>query len=200
MKENRKITKVVTIYPDDANLDVVHSEWTKPDERNSFIEEVANNIGWVIIEFNLLEYNLLEILKYYLCESTYTSSLMFNLVSEKTFTQRVDVLKSFYKQHYQDRKEEFDESNPNFENEFSQLINNLKEAGGLRNKYAHCFWHTIDEDRIVEFKTEIDKEGTKIISVKFSKEDMQTDFDLLQDTQIELDNFNSAFLDVYDSH
>jgi hypothetical protein len=68
----------------------------------------------------------------------------------------------------------------------------------MRNKYAHCFWHLMDENKFVEFKTVINhKVGLNKVLVRFDVDDLKSDYELLNNLEIDLFNVDSKFNNAY---
>ena len=67
----------------------------------------------------------------------------------------------------------------------------------MRNKYAHCFWHRIDEDKFVEFKNDIDgSNGHHQILYRFDYNDLIKDKEMIYSINEKLNNLEYV-LDDY---
>ena len=68
-----------------------------------------------------------------------------------------------------------------FNKDVDDVIKSLKDVAELRNKYAHCFWHRLDEDHFVEFKYKIKPDsGLEKVFIRFNPSDLKEDFENLE--------------------
>lgn len=186
-----------------ADIDANYADWQNEGEQEDYLREIASRIGWIIIEFNRLEWQITEVLSQYLCSDGEMSSIHFEFVSTSSFSSKVDLLKKFYKLYINGEKKDVFDSNDTFQDwevELGKLIDNLKSLSIIRNQYAHCFWHGIEEDKFVEFKKKFDaKEGLQKVMIRFNNSDLSDDFDKIDAIQDQLFNFDSAFNEIYTS-
>lgn len=187
-----------------ADIDSEYSTWTDEKQQTKYLKSIASQIGWIIIKFNKLEWQLNELLKKYLCNNTEElSAIYYNLISSDNFASKVDLLKTFYKvsgngnkKHIFDTTEELME----WDSQVNAIIDKLKSASQIRNKYAHCFWHRLDEDKFVEFKNVINpNNGLNKIFIRFGAQDLKDDFNLIGNLEIHLFNIDVAFGEAYSS-
>jgi|SRR5690606_6923825 len=193
-----------TIDAFEADIDANYSEWTDEKQQDEYLDKIASQIGWIIIEFNRLEWQLTEVLKQYFCNDLpEIAAVYYNIISSGSFSQKVDLLKDFYKVYGNGTKKcVFDDSETlkEWDKQVDNLISQLKTASQIRNKYAHCFWHLMDENKYVEFKTVIKHEdGLNRVLIRFNEDDLASDYELLDDLQIDLFNIDSAFNEAYTS-
>lgn len=201
MREKKEKKEIEAL---DADVNAEYAEWTDEEQQIEYLGEVASQIGWIIIEFNRLEWQLTEVLKQYFCDDLpEISTIYYKIISSESFSQKVDLLKDFYKVYGNGTKKGVFESTKElkeWDKQVDTLINQLKTAAQIRNKYAHCFWHLMDENKYVEFKSIIKhKVGLNKVSIRFEKSDLDKDFDLIDKLQENLYNIDSIFNEVYSS-
>ncbi|MCB9227678.1 MAG: hypothetical protein H6578_10990 [Chitinophagales bacterium] len=193
-----------TIDAFEADIDANFSEWTDEKQQDEYLNKIASQIGWIIIEFNRLEWQLTEVLKQYFCNDLpEIAAVYYNIISSGSFSQKVELLKDFYKVYGNGTKKcvfEDSETLKEWDKQVDTLISQLKTASQIRNKYAHCFWHLMDENKYVEFKTVIKHEdGLNRVLIRFNDEDLANDYELLDNLQRDLFNTDSVFNEAYTS-
>src|SRR5680860_320490 len=102
-----------SIYPqEESDVFADYGRWSNEDEQHKYLQNTASQIGWIIIEFNRLEWQLHELIKQYLCNDTLeTNAIFFETVASKNFGAKVDLLKNFFQIYYSgDKKHMFDAS------------------------------------------------------------------------------------------
>lgn len=200
MRNKEEVLKIFAYEDDD--IIAGYSEWSNEEEQDKYLKKISPQIGWIIIEFNRLEWQLHEIVKKYLCNgSPELNSLFFENIARNGFSSKVDLLKKFFKQYYLgDKKHMFDASTEfnDFNQDVDSMIKALKDVAELRNKYAHCFWHRLDEKHFVEFKYRLKaNSGLEKIFIRFNPKDLQEDFEKLENAENLLLDFESKFDEVY---
>ncbi len=199
-KRNQK--KHITIDAFEADIDSNYTIWKNETQQREYLGKIASQIGWIIIEFNKLEWQLNEVLKQYFCNDIpELSALYYDLIASRNFASKVELLKKFYKLYGNGTKKNVftdTEDLLDWDNQVDTLIKKLKEASELRNKYAHCFWHRLDENKFVEFKSVMDtKLGMNNILIKFDEQDLIEDFETISNLTIDLFNVDSVFNDAF---
>lgn len=198
----KKERKVIDAF--EADIDANYSKWVNEEQQDEYLGKIATQIGWIIIEFNRLEWQLTEVLKQYFCNDLpEIAAVYYNIISSGSFSQKVDLLKDFYKVYGSGTKKVVFESNEElkeWDKQVDIVINQLKTAAQIRNKYAHCFWHLMDESKYVEFKSVIKHEdGLNRVLIRFDENDLREDYELLDDLQVDLFNIDSKFNEAYTS-
>jgi len=199
----RKKEEILRIFAfEDEDIAAGYSDWISEGKQEKYLVKISCQIGWIIIEFNRLEWQLHEIVKKYLCnESPELNALFFENISNNSFYSKVDLLKKFFKQYYLgDKKHMFDKSSEfnDFNIDVDDVIKALKGVAKLRNKYAHCFWHRLSEDHFVEFKYKIKSgSGLEKVLIRFNPSDLKEDFENLGKAQYLLIDFESKFDEIY---
>ncbi len=145
-----------------------------------------------------------EVLKQYFCDNgEELSAIYYDLISSRNFASKVDLLKSFYKVYGNGTKKSVFNSSEelkDWDKQVDQLIEKLKKSAQIRNKYAHCFWHRLEQNKFVEFKSVIDsKKGLQKVFIKFDKQDIKDDLQTISDLEIDLYNIDSIFNEAYTS-
>lgn len=191
------------IYPqDESDVFAEYKDWTNEDEQSKYLQNIASQIGWIIIEFNRLEWQLHELIKQYLCnDSLEANAIFFETVASKNFSNKVDLIKNFFQIYYSgDKKHMFDSSENlnDFKVKLDNVIKKVKDTAVLRNKYAHCYWHRASEDNFVEFKYKITAtDGLRKEFIRFNLEDLKNDYALIEEAQEVLYNFDIDFNQIY---
>ena len=203
MNENRKKIEKFSIYPqDESDVFADYGNWSNDDAQNKYLQNTASQIGWIIIEFNRLEWQLHELIKQYLCnDSLETNAIFFESVASKNFRTKVDLMQSFFQIYYSgEKKHMFDlsENWNDFKVELDSVFDKVKKTSELRNKYAHCYWHRATEDNFVEFQYKITAtDGLRKEFVRFNLEDLKKDYELIDEAQNALCNFDIDFNQIY---
>lgn len=201
----REKKEKLNIYPfEEIDTFAGYSGWDDDTEQDRYLEKVSSQIGWIIIEFNRLEWQVHEVVKKYLCNDVLeTNAIFFETVANKNFSSKIDLLKNFFTIYYSgDKKQMFDETTffSNFKCVLDKLIDKLKKSSTLRNKYAHCYWHRMSKDNFVEFKYKINhEEGLHKVFVSFNPNDLNSDYELIESSQELLYEFDTEFNDIYSS-
>ena len=201
----REKKEKLNIYPfEEIDTFAGYSDWGDDKEQDKYLEKVSSQIGWIIIEFNRLEWQVHEVVKKYLCNDVLeTNAIFFETVADKNFSSKVDLLKNFFTIYYSgNKKHMFDETTffSNFKCVLDNLIDKLKKSSTLRNKYAHCYWHRMSKDNFVEFKYKINhKEGLHKVFVSFNPNDLNSDYELIESTQELMYEFDTQFDNIYSS-
>jgi hypothetical protein len=192
----RKLIKEYKVVEFDNNInDLLEFEWSSVEEKRKYMTTLASEIGWIIIEFSSLENKLDSILNFYLVETSKNKEIIYFLLSKKRFSEKIDLFSNLLKINYSRNSENYDKLIPNFENELNSIVNNLKEASQIRNKYAHSIWSNTSGSKHVESQTKISRNGIEKVYMKFDYQDLDTDFNNLFDIGTYLSSFNEKILD-----
>jgi len=200
MRDKTELLKIFAYEDDDIIAN--NKQWTNEEAQDNYFEKVSSKIGWIIIEFNRLEWQIHEIVKKYLCnESPEINSLFFENIAKTGFSSKVELLKKFFKQYYLgDKKQMFDESTEftDFDQDVNTVIKALTDVAKLRNKYAHCYWHQVDENHFVEFKYSLKaNSGLEKVFIRFNSNDLKEDFENLVKAEELLLDFENKFDEIY---
>jgi hypothetical protein len=194
--EKRKLIKEYKVVEFDNNTnDLLEFEWSSVEEKRKYMTTLASEIGWIIIEFSSLENKLDSILNFYLVETSKNKEIIYFLLAKKRFSEKIDLFSNLLKINYSKNSENYDKLIPSFENELNSMVNKLKEASQIRNKYAHSIWSNTSESKYVESQTKISRNGIEKVYMKFDYQDLDTDFNNLFDTGTYLSSFNEKILD-----
>jgi len=194
--EKRKLIKEYKVVEFDNNInDLLEFEWSSVEEKRKYMTTLASEIGWVIIEFSSLENKLDSILNFHLVETSRNKEIIYSLLANKRFSEKIDLFSNLLKINYSKNSENYDKLIPNFKNELNSIVNKLKEASQIRNKYAHSIWSNTSESKYVESQTKISRNGIEKVYMKFDYQDLDTDFNSLFDTGTHLSSFNEKILD-----
>lgn len=136
-------------------------------DNEGFFEHISPQIGFVVIDFNLLE----ERLTSFLCEiiSDRSDAKGLILTQGMSYIAKVDLFDR-YSSYIQQIVEKSIETHKKF-------IDDLKECGRLRNMVVHAEWDTID------------KEGYAYVKLRTTRKDILQEFALLDvDSLIDVRN------------
>jgi len=152
-------------------------------DNEEFFELVAPQIGFVVIDFNLLEERLTSFLCLIINYHNDAKGLI--ITSGMPYSAKVDLLDRFssYTQIVMEKPIET----------HKQFIDDLKESGRLRNMVVHAEWDSTD------------KEGYAIVKIRRIKNDLvqefaQLDYDSLIDVRnkiIETHNYFDEYEEFY---
>lgn len=200
MREKRELLKIFAL--DEVDIVSDFNQWNSDEEQKKYFDKVSSQIGWIIIGFNRIEWQLNEIVKKYLCnEFPEINSLFFENIANNGFSSKVHLLKTFFKQYYLgDKKHIFDCSDEfgDFNKDVDTTFNALKDIAELRNKYAHCFWHRTDENQFVEFRYRFKANlGLETVFIRFNNDDLRKDFENLNKAEELLLDFESKFDEIH---
>jgi hypothetical protein len=121
-------------------------------------EELALSLGKLIIIFNRLERDIGELIATFLGKGGLENRTYIDIfTSSHSFTQKLDLLSSFYLHRYLDQKEQCDF--------FRQVARKLSFFEGLRNTYVHSWWgtKTFGDTEFIREKTTIrGRKGLKV--------------------------------------
>jgi hypothetical protein len=147
-------------------------------DNEAFFEIISPHIGFVVINFNLLEERLTSFLCQIISERSDAQGLI--ITHGMSYNAKVDLFDRYagYMNNIRDKSLEF----------HRKLIDDLKESGRLRNLVVHAEWDTID------------KEGYVFVKLRSQRNDIVQEFaqlglDSLIDIRSRIINTHNAFDD-----
>lgn len=136
---NKRIKKTeFKIYDYDQNKDLIEQiVWRDPEEYKKYITNLAQEIGWIIIEFSSLEAKLDTALKLHLVEGSDNQEIIYSLISKKSFSEKTDLLNQLLLINFKKYTKIYRGYFNNFIRDLELIVKDLKEAGQIRNDFAH---------------------------------------------------------------
>lgn len=163
---------------------------------SKILDKRANHIGWVIIKLNSLE----ELVSCCICESLGSGDGHDELhytcfLSEMSYTGKVNTLIRLYRLYIVNVFEKTKKINS------LKLLDNLeyslRQAGEIRNRYAHADWESISKKHFVKIKTKVKRDGVFHAYKKFNLADMKKDIKFIKKTLETLENFDETYINQY---
>ncbi|MFC2138297.1 hypothetical protein ACFLTE_08990 [Bacteroidota bacterium] len=144
------IKKKVSDYSKSANFS--KEEWIE------YTDSIANNLGWFIITFNMIEDSIIELLvDLFLFKLDVPEENIYAFLCEMSFSQRVKALDTqvgIFAEDCENKDEIIDC--------LKTIIKELEDLTTIRNNYVHANWfdyEKIDQKRIIKIKTRADRKG-----------------------------------------
>jgi hypothetical protein len=147
-----------------------------------YLDATLPLIGLVVMYFNGLESSLDSAL----CEifTDRTDSIGLIVLHRMSYSAKVELFKRFGDDFHLSINQEIDN--------YNELLNNLKEAGRLRNLVAHANWENTDNDGFTYVKFKISKRGMEQEYVQFSEDSLNKIIDLIFTTRSQLSSYEEA--------
>ncbi|MBU0697667.1 MAG: hypothetical protein KKE39_14255 [Bacteroidetes bacterium] len=144
-------------------------------DNESFFEIISPQIGFVVIDFNLLEERLTSFLCQIISDRSDAKGLI--ITHSMSYNAKVDLLDR-YAGYMNNIREKSIESH-------RKLIEDIKESGRLRNLVVHAEWDTVDKD------------GYAFVKLRSQRNDIVQEFAQLDvDSLIDIRN---KIIDTYNS-
>jgi len=149
----------------------------------TFLEETAPLIGYIVHSFNSLE----ELLNSAICElfCDDDDSLGLLIIYRMNYAAKVDL----FRRILNDRQQCAPKKLPNLE----KLFINLMKAGELRNIVVHADWESAHDDGYTLCRLKINSKGIQHEYVQFTPESLEKILQFINDTYEMLDNYNEEF-------
>jgi len=107
--KKRKLIKEYKVVEFDNNInDLLEFEWSSVEEKRKYMTTLASEIGWIIIEFSSLENKLDGILNFYLVETSRNKEIIYSLLANKRFSEKIDLFSNLLKINYSKNSENYD--------------------------------------------------------------------------------------------
>lgn len=148
MNKNRIRKRLHELKDDDMSED----EWA------DYMEEVTSALGWFIVAFNDLDFQVTAAI----CDlsamgTKYNTDITFTLVSTKHFNQKIRDLEMLLYLVIKGRENEVE-----LQKKMKDLLEGVSQLNSERNALVHANWYATEKDgndTIVNYKTSIDKLG-----------------------------------------
>tara|TARA_R110000787_G_scaffold236832_1_gene343341 strand:- start:1028 stop:1567 length:540 start_codon:yes stop_codon:yes gene_type:complete len=150
-----------------------------------FLEMAAPHIGRIVMEFNSLEAYVDFCSKEILSSSEVNDDLVYVYLTEMMYSSKVAALMNLYGQINEYCNLELSEK-------LLELEKSLRESAKRRNQYAHGNWYGFAEG-YVHVHTKAKRNGVYSVYRKFDEETMKSDLEFIENTMVELDEFNEKF-------
>ena len=139
---------------------------------DKFLTNTAPLIGQIVHRFNSLE----ECLNLSLCSWLHSGTDRFGLIvlHKMNYSLKVDLLKRFCIVYENDCKIKL----PTFE----KLIQNLIEAGRLRNAVVHAEWENTDFEGYTHVSVKINRDGFRQEYIQFTPKSLRAILKLINDS------------------
>jgi hypothetical protein len=142
-----------------------------------FLEESASLIGYIVQSFNTLEEELTSLISGLFFDDDDTLGLL--VTSNMTYSQKVDLFKRLLLREQEALKRTMAC--------FNTLVQNLTDAGTLRNTVVHADWETAHPDGYTLCKVKVNSHGVQHEYVQFSIDSLNDILNLINET---MDMFN----------
>ena len=195
MSERTRISDYI-VYDYDSDNDLVYPcKWDSIESKRKYIANLAQEIGWIIIEFSSLENKLESTLKFHLIEENRNKEIMFSLISKQSYSEKTELFYKMFNINYTKYSDIYNKHFKNFIEELKEIYGDLKEVGQIRNDYAHSIFSNVNESKFVERKTKLTAQGIKKEFKKYDFEDINNDFDKIYNVGDKLSSFNEKSWD-----
>ncbi|GAB3721561.1 hypothetical protein [Flavobacterium koreense] len=160
------------------------------DESSDLFVERLYDIGWIIMLFNSLEGSVNYAVDKALDPHERRSEINHLLICEMNYSSKV----SFIIRHY-GMLIYNDEKYKDFIPELEILEKKLRDAGTTRNIYAHANYGMTVNENYIRVKTKAKRNGVFYDYMRFEKEDIKEDQNLILNARNLLEDFDQKFWD-----
>lgn len=154
------------------------------DDLYDYLEELAPQIGWVIIYFNSLEDIVSQCIREALLHDPYQDERMDVFLSEMLFAAECRSLMHLYGQVIESGSVKVTQE------ELIGLEVMLLECSKRRNEYAHADWVGLKMGGYVRVKSQSKRHGITHRYKQFDLARVQEDIDFISKARDQLDEFN----------
>lgn len=157
----------------------LYHEIEDEEKAEEYLDNALPSIGLIVMYFNSLESSLDSVLCENFTDRTDSTGLI--VLNKMNYSSKVELFKRFC--------DDFQVSvNKQLEG-YEALINDLKETGRLRNLVVHANWESTDEDGYTYVRLKMSKHGMKQEYVQFTEESLQKIIELMEKTELTLEEF-----------
>ena len=148
----------------------------------AYLDATLPLIGLIVMSFNGLESSLDSAL----CEifTERTDSIGLIVLHKMNYAAKVDLFKRFCDDFHLGVDQEIDG--------YDELLQNLKEAGRLRNLVVHADWENTDNDGFTYVKVKISKRRMEQEYVQFSEDSLDKIIDLIFTSRSQLSRYEET--------
>ncbi len=159
------------------------------EELLSYLEELAPQIGWVVIYFNSLEDGVSQCIREAMLHDPYQDERMDVFLAEMMFAAKCRSLMHLYGQMIESAAVNFTQVDLN------QLEETLVECSRRRNEYAHADWIGLKKGAYVRVKTQSKKRGITHRYKRFELSQVEADVSFINSARHALEEFNERITD-----
>jgi hypothetical protein len=160
----------------------LYHEIEDEEKSESYLDDVLPMIGHVVMHFNGMEKFLDSMICEFFTDRTDSTGLI--VLHKMNYSAKVDLLKRFCDDFHTGIGYEIDG--------YGGLINDLKEAGRLRNLVVHADWENTDNDGYTYVSLKITKNGMEQEYIQFSKESLEKIIELIFSLYGQLGTYDEA--------
>jgi len=159
------------------------------EELLSYLEDLAPQIGWVVIYFNSLEDLVSQFIREAMLHDPYQDERMDIFLSEMLFAAKCRSLMHLYGHTIESAAVKITQTDLN------RLEEKLLECAKRRNEYAHADWLGIKKGGFVRVKAQSKKQGIIHRYKKFETSQVEDDISFIDDARREIEEFNEKITD-----
>jgi len=141
----------------------LYHEIEDEEKSEDYLDDALPMIGHIVMHFNGLEKFLDAMICEFFTDRTDSTGLI--VLHKMSYSSKVDLLKRFCDDFHIGIGREI--------GGFDGLVNNLKEAGRLRNLVVHADWENTDDDGYTYVSLKLSKKGMEQEYIQFSKESLE---------------------------
>lgn len=158
------------------------------DEATDIFIQRLYDVGWIIMLFNTLEGAVNSAVDKALDPQERRSEINHLLISEMNFSAKVSfIIRNYGMLIYNDNR--FEELIA----EMEILEKKLRDAGTIRNIYAHANYGATVNEKYIQVKIKAKRNGVFYDYMRFEKEDVKLDQELIINARESLEDFNEKF-------
>nr|WP_288357863.1 hypothetical protein [uncultured Pseudomonas sp.] len=158
------------------------------DELRSYLEELAPQIGWIVIFFNSLEDGIAQCIRDVMLHDPYQDERMDVFLSEMMFTAKCRSLMHLYGQIIESAEVKL------MHTDLNKLEKMLLECSKRRNEYAHADWIGLKKGAYVRVKAQSKKRGITQRYKRFEPEQVESDIAFINLARHTLNEFNERII------
>ena len=154
------------------------------DEFESYLDDVAPYIGWVVIYFNSLEDHITDFIRESILRDPFHDERLDVFLSEMMFAGKCRALLNLYGQLIESMDVSYSHQDLN------KLELMLNECSKRRNEYAHADWIGARKEGFVRVKSKSKKTGTIHKYKKIELSELKNDVEYINQTRHYLCEFH----------
>lgn len=164
-------------------------DYVEDDELTDYLEELAPQIGWIVIFFNSLEDTVASCLRDLMLRDPFQDERLDVFLTEMLFSGKSRALIHLYGQAISDC------GLKTTHQDLTAIEQLLVECAKRRNEYAHADWVGLKQGQIVKVKSRSQKQGIVHRYKRFSAADVAEDVDFIDSARDTLYEFHERFSD-----
>lgn len=164
-------------------------EYVEDDELPRYLDEIAPQIGWIIIIFNSLEDTVAGCLRELMLRNPDTDESLDVFLTEMMFSGKSRCLIHLYGQMIESC------GLPTTSVELAAVERLLEECQKRRNEYAHADWLGMKRGPMVRVKSQSKKRGVVHRYKRFNSADLEEDVDYIDAARDAVYEFHQGVFD-----